>query len=136
MHNSDPIPQGVENRNIPLWFKCVRYTEFTYFYDFSIECWNCSDSVIYIFFHFIIDYVKKTAELQLLEKNGFDRLIFRMHNSDPIPQGVENRNIPLWFKCVLTAFALHVNCMILFDKVLYLEQKKGTQRYTKIVNVM
>jgi hypothetical protein len=39
-----------------------------------------------------------------------------MHNSDPTPQGVENRNIRLWFKGVLTA--LHVNCMILFDKVL------------------
>ena len=33
-----------------------------------------------------------------------------------ISQGVENRNILLWFKYVLTA--LHVNCMILFDKVL------------------
>ena len=44
------------------------------------------------------------------------QLIFRMHNSNPTPQGVENRNILLWFKCVLTA--LHVNCMILFDKVL------------------
>ena len=44
------------------------------------------------------------------------QLIFRMHNSDPTPQGVENRNILLWFKCVLTA--LHVNRMILFDKVL------------------
>jgi hypothetical protein len=44
------------------------------------------------------------------------QLIFRMHNSDPTPQGVENSNILLWFKCVLTA--LHVNCMILFDKVL------------------
>jgi hypothetical protein len=43
-------------------------------------------------------------------------LIFRMHNSDPTPQGVENRNILLRIKCVLTA--LHVNCMILFDKVL------------------
>jgi hypothetical protein len=42
------------------------------------------------------------------------QLIFRMHNSDPTPQGVENRNILLWIKCVLTA--LHVNCMI---------QKKG-----------
>jgi hypothetical protein len=40
------------------------------------------------------------------------QLIFRMHNGDPTPQGVENRNIILWFKCVLTA--LHVNCMILF----------------------
>jgi hypothetical protein len=39
------------------------------------------------------------------------QLIFRMHNSDPTPQGVENRNILLWFKCVLTV--LHVNCMIL-----------------------
>jgi hypothetical protein len=24
-----------------------------------------------------------------------------MYNSDPTPQGVENRNILLWFKCVL-----------------------------------
>jgi hypothetical protein len=30
-----------------------------------------------------------------------------MHNSDPTSQGVENRNILLWFKYVLTA--LHVN---------------------------
>jgi hypothetical protein len=40
----------------------------------------------------------------------------RTHSQDPTPQGVENRNILLWFKSVLTA--LHVNCMILFDKVL------------------
>jgi hypothetical protein len=51
------------------------------------------------------------------------QLIFRMRNSDPPPQGVENRNIILWFKCVLTA--LHVNCIILFDKVLLLEQSYG-----------
>jgi hypothetical protein len=38
------------------------------------------------------------------------QLIFRMHNNDPT-QGVENRNILLRFKCVLTAFALHVNCI-------------------------
>jgi hypothetical protein len=29
-----------------------------HFYYFSIECWNCSDRVIYIFFHFIIGYEK------------------------------------------------------------------------------
>ena len=29
---------------------CVRDIESTYFYDFFIECWNCSDSVIYILF--------------------------------------------------------------------------------------
>jgi hypothetical protein len=29
-----------------------------------------------------------------------------MHNSDPPPQGVENRNILLWFKCVLAALQL------------------------------
>ena len=40
-----------------------------------------------------------------------------MHNRDPTPQGMENRNILLWFKCVLTA--LHVNFMILYDSVLY-----------------
>ena len=66
------------------------------------------------------------SELSIEKKNILDRqqiasqwglqLIFRMHNSDPTPQGVENRNILLWLKCVLTA--LHINCMILFDKVL------------------
>ena len=38
---------------------CVRDIEFTYFYDFSIECWNCSDSVIYIFF-ILLQVMKKT----------------------------------------------------------------------------
>jgi hypothetical protein len=52
---------------------------------------------------------------QIASQWGF-QLICCMHNSDLTPQGVENRNILLWFKCVLTA--LHVNCMILFDKVL------------------
>ena len=59
---------------------CVRYTEFTYFYDFSIECWNCSDSVIYIFFHFIIDYLKKTAELQLFKKKWWVESDFNAPN--------------------------------------------------------
>ena len=72
-------------------------------------------------------YCFLTSELSIEKKiNILDRqqiasqwdlqLLFRMHNTDPTPQGVENRNILLWFKCVLTA--LHVNCMILFDKVL------------------
>ena len=73
---------------------------------------------------FIISF--SSSELSIEKKNILDRqqiasqwdlqLIFRMHNSDPTPQGVENRNIIMWLKCVLTA--LHVNCMILFDKVL------------------
>ena len=55
-----------------------------------------------------------------------------MHNSDPTPQGVGNRNILMWFKCVLTT--LHVNCMILFDKVLYLEQgKQCTLEWNSVV---
>jgi hypothetical protein len=45
-----------------------RDIEFTYFYDFSIECWNCSDSVIYMF-SFYYRLWKKPAELQLLKKN-------------------------------------------------------------------
>ena len=71
-------------------------------------------------------YCFLASELSIEKKIILDRqqiasqwglqLIFRMHNSDPTPKGVENRNILLWFKCVLTA--LHVNCMILFDKVL------------------
>jgi hypothetical protein len=65
------------------------------------------------FFHFIICYEKKQLSCNCEKKY---QLIFRMHNRDPPPQGVENRNILLWFKCVLTA--LNVNCIILFDKVL------------------
>jgi hypothetical protein len=42
MHNSDPTPQGVENRNILLLFKCVLTA---------------------------LGYEKKPAELQLLKKN-------------------------------------------------------------------
>jgi hypothetical protein len=35
------------------------------------------------------------------------QLVFRMHNSDPTPQGMENRNILLWFKCAMvTCFNL------------------------------
>jgi hypothetical protein len=48
-------------------YMCARDIEFTYFYDFSIECWNCSNSVIYIF-SFYYRLWKKTAELQLLKK--------------------------------------------------------------------
>ena len=52
---------------------CVRDIEFTYLYDFSIECWNCSDSVLYIFSFYYIGYEKKPAELQLLKiKYGCD----------------------------------------------------------------
>jgi hypothetical protein len=49
----------------------VKDIEFTYFYDFSIECWNCSDSVIYIF-SFYYRLWKKTAELQFKTKYGCD----------------------------------------------------------------
>ena len=59
---------------------------------------------------------KKIYSRQQIAKQWGLQLIFRMHNSDPTPQGVEHRNILLWFKCVLSA--LHVNYMILFDKVL------------------
>ena len=42
------------------------------------------------------------------------QLTFRMHDSDSTPQRVNNRNILLCSKCVLTA--VHVSCMILFNK--------------------
>jgi hypothetical protein len=74
--------------------------------------------------HHIVFYLlncRSRKKLNILDRQQIAsqwglQLIFRMHNSDPTPQGVENRNILLWIKCVLTA--LHVNCMILFDKVL------------------
>jgi hypothetical protein len=46
---------------------------------------------------------KNTLDRQQIASQWGLQLIFRMHNSDPTPQGVENRNILLWFKCVLTA---------------------------------
>ena len=49
---------------------CVRDIEFTYFYDFSIECWNCSDRAIYIFF-ILLQAMKNPAELELLKKKMF-----------------------------------------------------------------
>jgi hypothetical protein len=36
------------------------------------------------------------------------QLIFRMHNSDPTPQGVENRNILPSFKCVLIKIYIEI----------------------------
>jgi hypothetical protein len=51
------------------------------YYDCSIECWNCSDYVIYIF-SFYYRLWKKTAELQLLKKiwlwSSFVTKIFKM----------------------------------------------------------
>ena len=63
-----------------------------------------------------IEKKKNILDRQQIASQWGLQLIFRMHNSDPTPQGVEKRNIIMWLKCVLTA--LHVNCMILFDKVL------------------
>ena len=57
----------------------VRDIEFSYFYDFSIECWNCSDSVIYIFFILLGYEEKKTAELQLLRKK---MVVIRINRSN------------------------------------------------------
>ena len=59
--------------------------------------------------------IKYSRQAAYSQSMGF-AINIRMHNSDPPPQGTENKNILLWFKWVLTA--LHVNCMILFDKVL------------------
>jgi hypothetical protein len=46
---------------------CVRDTEFTYLYDFSIECWNCSDSVLYIC-SFYYRLWKKTSWVAIVKK--------------------------------------------------------------------
>jgi hypothetical protein len=46
---------------------CVRDIEFTYLYDFSIECWNCSDSVLYIF-SFYYRLWKKTNWVAIVKK--------------------------------------------------------------------
>jgi hypothetical protein len=63
---------------------------------------------------FSMHYIHKLLIHHLSIGGWFKRM--ELIEVNPTPQGVENRNILLWFKCVLTA--LHVNCMILFDKVL------------------
>jgi len=47
-------PTLTNNRaNIVIGKNCITmYTDFASFYDFSIEFWNCSDSVVYFVFHF------------------------------------------------------------------------------------
>jgi hypothetical protein len=69
------IETGNRRLNIGGWYVfarrkglSVRDIEFTYFYNFSIECWDCSDSVIYMF-SFYYKLWKKPAELQLLKEN-------------------------------------------------------------------
>jgi hypothetical protein len=81
----------------------------------------CSSYEWIEFCHNYPEYLSIKKKLNILDRQHIAsqwdlQLIFRMHNRDPTPEGVENRNVLLWFKCVLTA--LHVNCMILFDKVL------------------
>jgi hypothetical protein len=39
---------------------CVRDIEFTYFYDFAIECWELFRQCDIYFFHFIIGYEKNS----------------------------------------------------------------------------
>jgi hypothetical protein len=46
----------------------VRDIEFTYLYDFSIECWNCSNSVLYIF-SFYYRLWKKPSWVAIVKKN-------------------------------------------------------------------
>jgi hypothetical protein len=41
------VPSHEKNRPV-----CVEGIEFSSFYDFSIEIWNCSDSVVFLAFHF------------------------------------------------------------------------------------
>ena len=59
------------------------------------------------------------------------QLIFRMHNTDPTPQGVENRNILLLLKCVLTA--LHVNYDSVWQSPLTITGKKCTLEWNSVL---
>ena len=47
---------------------------------------------------------KNILDMENIASQGGLQLIFRMRNSDPTPQrqSVKNRNILLWFKCVIT----------------------------------
>jgi hypothetical protein len=83
-----------------------------YILTFFHICTSCSPSFITTlkctFFPVLVKgiYQTESYSIYILERQqiasqwGF-QLIFRMHNSDPTPQGMENRNILLWFKCVL-----------------------------------
>jgi hypothetical protein len=38
-------------------YLCARGIDFTSFYDFSIEYWNCSDNGVFFVFHFIFAFL-------------------------------------------------------------------------------
>ena len=90
-------------------------TVYNWFAESRFICWGSLDGIcrhnvrhirtIPFFFANRLGWLATEFTQQIASQWGL-QLIFRMHN----------RNILLWIKCVLTA--LHVNCMILFDKVL------------------
>jgi hypothetical protein len=59
---------------IGIIYMCARDIEFTYLYDFSIECWNCSDSVLYIFSFYYRLWKKQSWAAIVKKKYGCDRL--------------------------------------------------------------
>jgi hypothetical protein len=77
------------------------YITFTIFYYNTIQ----TIFIILFFSFWTVDREKKILDRQQIVSQWGLQLIVRMHNSDTTPQGVENRNILLWFKCVL------INCI-------------------------
>jgi hypothetical protein len=68
-------------QNYLLIYICVRDIEFTYLYDVSIECWNCSDSVLYIF-SFYYRLWKKTQLSCSCYRNIVEICKFDIPNTD------------------------------------------------------
>ena len=60
-----------------------------------------------------------------------ERLMYLIKHPTPSPQRLKNRNSLIWFKYVLTA--LHVNCMMLFDKDLKYNRNKWTHEWNSVV---
>ena len=79
-----------------IMYMCARDIEFTYFYDFSIECWNCSDNVIYIF-SFYYRLWKNPSWVAIVKKNMVV-IVFRNWNR-------QNEIQPNWYQ-MATCFNL------------------------------
>ena len=86
---------------------CARDIEFTYLYDFSIECWNCSDSVIYIF-SFYYRLWKNPSRVAIVKINMVV-IAFRNKNS-------QNEIQPNWYQMshVSTSFKIYLDILSKF----------------------
>ena len=108
---------------------------------YCLHDWQTIFIILFSSFWTVDREKKNILDRQQIASQWGLQLIFRMHNSDPTPQGVENRNILLWFKCVLIALhtltrtgtkcSLEWNSIVIKDRERDVQVLKNVQVYFK-----